>query len=248
MEFQINCTQDGVKSYPMHKHNSFEIMLYLCGEGRMRTPDRDYPFSAGSIIIMPPGTEHGSDSENGFKNISFASDELLRILNLDKPVVLCDNELCEGRQLAEMIYRNRYGGRDYLSALCSAYTHFILSSLKIEDKVSAAVNKIVAEITDNFHDSNISLSGLLRESGYAEDYIRARFKKITGKTPNEFLTNVRIKHACYLMEIYNSMPFSQIAERCGYTDYIYFSKKFRSVTAMSPREYLRGILSPKPTA
>ena len=28
MDLQINCTQDGIKTYPMHKHNNYEIMLY----------------------------------------------------------------------------------------------------------------------------------------------------------------------------------------------------------------------------
>ena len=76
------------------------------------------------------------------------------------------------------------------------------------------------------------------ESGYAEDYIRAHFKRITGKTPNEFLSGIRIKRACFLIETYrDSLSLSQISEQCGYTDYVYFSKKFKSVTGMSPKEY-----------
>ena len=30
----------------------------------------------------------------------------------------------------------------------------------------------------------------------------------------------------------------EIAEKCGYTDYVYFSKKFKSVTGVAPRTYL----------
>lgn len=68
--------------------------------------------------------------------------------------------------------------------------------------------------------------------------MRSCFKKITGKTPNEFLTEIRIKHACFLIEVYRSeLSLSEISEQCGYLDYVYFSKKFKSVTGMSPREY-----------
>ena len=66
MNLQINCTQDGIKTYPMHKHNNYEIMLYLKGTGYLRTKNARYAFSPGSIIIVPPGMEHGSTSKNGF--------------------------------------------------------------------------------------------------------------------------------------------------------------------------------------
>ncbi|MBQ8146607.1 MAG: AraC family transcriptional regulator [Clostridia bacterium] len=66
----------------------------------------------------------------------------------------------------------------------------------------------------------------------------ACFKKVTGKTPNEFLTVIRIEHACFLMDIYHSkLSLAKISEQCGYLDYIYFSKKFKSIMGVSPRKY-----------
>jgi len=59
MDLQINRTLDGITTYPMHKHNNYEIMLYLKGTGHLRTKNINYPFSPGSIIIVPPHTEHG---------------------------------------------------------------------------------------------------------------------------------------------------------------------------------------------
>ena len=91
---------------------------------------------------------------------------------------------------------------------------------------------------ENYHDSNLSLNELLSESGYAQDYIRSHFKRITDKTPSEFLTQTRIEHASSLVETYaNSLSLTEIAERCGYTDYVYFSKKFKQITGYSPRNY-----------
>lgn len=237
MNFQINITQDGIKDYPLHKHNQYEIMIYLFGNGYMKTSVGNYPFAPYSIIIIPPGLEHGSSSESGFKNISVTGD-FNQKLHFDKPVVLSDNDAHEGQFLAELIYNNRYINNDYLSSLCSAYVCFILNNLTLEDNMSIAVNKIISEISNNFSNHNFKLKDLLKTSGYAEDYIRSCFKKLTNRTPNEFLTNVRIKHACYLIEIYaNNMSLSQICEQCGYTDYVYFSKKFKEVVGISPKDY-----------
>lgn len=237
MEMRITCTQDGVTSYPLHKHDNYEIMFYLQGEGHMRTTSKDYAFSPGSIIIVPPGITHGSTSVNGFKNIS-VSGRFENLLCFTETVVLSDNAEGEGRMLAAMIYNNRHKGNEYLSKLCSAYVHFILQNISIDGNINMSVNKIVSEITDRFYDSDINLKQILLKSGYAEDYIRAHFKKVTGKTPNEFLTDVRMKRAVFLIEIYaGTLTLEQIAYRCGYSDYVYFSKKFKKTVGESPQKY-----------
>ena len=241
MNLQINCTQSGIKTYPMHKHNNYEIMLYLQGTGHLRTQNTDYPFSPGSIIIVPPGIEHGSTSEDGFKNISVGG-RFENLFYFKDTVTLFDNKQNEGRMLATMIYNNRHKNNDYVSKLCIAYIHFILQYISAADNISASVNKIICEIENNFYDYDISLRHLLQKSGYAEDYIRAHFKKITGKTPNGFLTDIRIKHAAFLIEIYaNTLSLQQIAEQCGYADYVYFSKTFKSILGISPKEYKKII-------
>lgn len=242
MNLQINCTQDGVTTYPIHKHNNYEIMFYLEGTGYLRAKDANYSFSPGSIIIVPPYMEHGSTSEKGFKNISI-SGEFENLFHLKDIVTLSDNAEGEGRLLATMIYNNRHKNNDYIFRLCSAYIHFILQYINVTEIINISVNKIMNEITNNFYDCNINLRQLLQKSGYAEDYIRSYFKVVTGKTPTAFLNEVRIKHAVFLIEIYaDTLSLQEIAEQCGYTDYVYFSKKFKSILSISPQEYKRNIV------
>lgn len=240
MNIKINRTREGLKKYPMHSHSYYEIMLYLSGDGHLRTPEKDYPFSRGTIIIVPPNTKHGSVSEKGFKNISIGGD-FSHLFYFKNTVVLKDNSEKEGTLLANIIYNNRFKDSAYLSAVCSAFIQFILHNLNLEDDIGSAVNDLVSNITQNFNDSNINLKQLLINSGYAEDYIRAQFKKITGKTPNAFLTEIRITHACFLIDIYkNTYSFAEIAEKCGYVDYSYFSRKFKSVVGKSPQAYVKN--------
>lgn len=245
MNLQINCTDDGVFEYPIHVHTDFEIMHYISGTGHMRTSQGLFPFSPGTIIIIPPGIEHGSISNNGFKNISIAG-SFDRIKNFRSTTVLADNAEKEGTTLAKLIYNNRYTNNEYLKGLCQAYILFLMQSLTIEDNIGEAVSSIIGSATDSFSDADFKISELLRNSGYAEDYIRAHFKRITGKTPGAFLTEMRINHAEFLIDIYaNSLSLEQIAEQCGYTDYVYFSKKFKATTGMSPMEYKNMVQSAK---
>lgn len=234
MSYLINITN---KISPPHQHKNYEIIVYVNGDSVFRTPEKSIPVSTGKIIIVPPYTEHSSLPDTNPVRI-YINGEFNQIFNLHSPVIISDTKDKEGTTLAQMIYKNRYGNPEYVSSLCNAFAHFLLQSIKFDDNISLTVKELINEITDNFHDSNLSLSHILNKSGYAEDYIRAHFKKITGKTPTEFLTSIRIRHACYLIDVYkNSLSLSQIAEKCGFTDYVYFSRRFKQFTGTSPQKY-----------
>ena len=137
-----------------------------------------------------------------------------------------------------MICDNRLSDSEYVTALVNAFTHFLLRNIKVEDEVFSSIREITEKITENFYDYNLDLNSLLNNSGYSEDYIRAQFKKITGTTPTEFLTKVRISHACYLIDTYKTaFSLADVAEKCGYNDYVYFSRRFKQVMGISPRKY-----------
>lgn len=237
MSYIINCTPDGTREYPMHTHSSYEIMVYLEGEGNMRTELGDIPFSKGTVIIVAPEIKHGSESTGGFKNISIAGD-FKGYLNFKDVFSFCDNESGDGRTLANLIYENRYGNAAYLGALCTALISFVTQGIEIQSPIYKSVRSVITQISAGALDSGISLSKILANSGYSEDYIRAAFKELTDKTPHEFLTDIRISHACFLIEVYKTeLPLAEIAERCGYLDYIYFSKQFKKATGLSPSQY-----------
>jgi len=237
MDIKINKTPESTREYPHHSHRQYEIMHYLSGEGEMWTEMGSLPFSCGTVIIMPPGVLHGSSSENEFINISIECD-FDGLLIFDSPRAVGGADCDEGAELVRLIWENRYKSTPYVHSLCIAYAQYLLQKLNIEGGTANAVRSIANRIFDEACDPQIDVNAMLRKSGYAEDYIRMCFKRTFGRSPITFLTEIRIKHACYMIDIYkNSMPLSEISERCGYTDYVYFSKKFKSITGMSPKEY-----------
>ena len=237
--FQIGCKEYSAEATPMHRHKCYELISYVRGSGTFHGLEGDTAVGAGSIVIVPPGVSHSTTPKDGMQSIYIMGD-FGGIFHFDAPVILADNADSEGLALVQMIYRNRYDNREYIAALCNAMAHFVLRNLKTEDSIELAVRTIIYEITQNFYDESIDLNKLLNQSGYAEDYIRARFRQSTGKTPTAFLNTLRIERACYLIEVYHSAyPLAEIAAQCGYTDYVLFSKRFKAIKGVSPRRYKR---------
>ena len=237
MNMYVSKTQKGIKEFPLHKHKEFEIAFYPQTTGELRTLEKNYSFGPGDTIIVPPGVLHGSFTDTELNAIYLKGDFNL-LFHLKTPVVLPDTRNNEARQLINLIYSNRFGNKEYFISLCDAFIHFLASNIEFEDESDKTVNEIIEHFTQHAFDPDINSTQILKNSGYAEDYVRSKFKKVTGKTPKAFLADIRINHARFLMEAYgNSLPLSEIAEICGYTDYVYFSKRFKSITGKSPREY-----------
>lgn len=226
-------------TFPIHEHNFYEIIICTEGEGYLQTETKKIPVTNGTIIIVPPKNLHCCISENKLERI-FINGNFDRILHISKPLVLQNHNDNDGVILAKLIYNNRYNKTEYLPTLLSSFESYILDAIEIDDEMSAKVKSIISEIMEKFSDCNIDLCAILKESGYSEDYIRAQFKIKTGKTPVRFLTEIRIEHSCLLIDMYKkSLSLSEVSETCGFTDYVYFSRRFKEIKGVSPREYMR---------
>ncbi len=223
--------------YPEHRHGFYEIIIYTAGTGYLKTDKGDLPFRPGTIIIVPPNTLHTSHAEGSFERI-FINGSFNWLPMLTSPVSIAEDRGDDGILLAKLAYKNRYKSSDYLASLLNAFTSFIVEAIEVDDKMEATVKAVANELSERFHDSTLDPTEILNKSGYSEDYIRAEFKRKMGKSPIKFLTEIRISHAKLLIDMYKSaIPLAEIAEKCGFTDYVYFSRRFKEIAGCSPRGY-----------
>lgn len=89
---------------------------------------------------------------------------------------------------------------------------------------------------DNNYFKDLSLQSLSREFGINYSYLSQVFKKITHKSFSEYLTAVRLGHACQML-LGTQKKVSAIAEQVGYNDYHYFCNIFKKHFDMTPSQY-----------
>ncbi len=66
--------------------------------------------------------------------------------------------------------------------------------------------------------------------------LNRRFKQATGKSPIQYLQQVRMENAQELLKTSN-LSVAEVAYSVGYPDNSYFSALFRKAVGMLPKEY-----------
>jgi two-component system response regulator YesN len=84
----------------------------------------------------------------------------------------------------------------------------------------------------------LSLQGLCDHFGVSQTYISRMFRKYTGQSFINYLTLLRIEKAKSLLAR-KDILVKDAAALTGFTDQFYFSRVFRSVTGVSPSEWIR---------
>ena len=80
-----------------------------------------------------------------------------------------------------------------------------------------------------------TLAGL---AGLSPSHFSHVFKRRTGKSPIEYLTEIRIRRAKELL-VTSNKRLKEIAENVGYRDEFYFSRMFKKNIGLSPRNFMK---------
>jgi AraC family transcriptional regulator len=90
-------------------------------------------------------------------------------------------------------------------------------------------------------DTGLDLKTIAAESGYSRNYFLRMFRTATECTPHQYFLRLRIEKAQSLMKN-QSLRIIDIAESCGFTSQSQFSRVFRRVIGVTPRQYRRDTL------
>jgi AraC-like DNA-binding protein len=100
------------------------------------------------------------------------------------------------------------------------------------------VKQALQWIEQHFTEPNV-LEDLYQNTGLTSNYLRLLFRKTMHCSPGEYVKQLRMRHARYLLHT-TGLQHKRIASEVGYTDALYFSRMYRQFWGHSPREEQRS--------
>jgi len=100
-------------------------------------------------------------------------------------------------------------------------------------------DETIIEIQDWMHNqyhSQITLEDLAGRFGVSVRSLTRRFRQATGKTPMQYLQQIRLDNAKELLRTSN-LSIAEVAFSTGFRDSSYFSAQFRKAISLGPRDY-----------
>lgn len=119
---------------------------------------------------------------------------------------------------------------DYLTR--SAKTETLVKSSKMSDYY---IKEAIHYMEQNFQ-NNITIEDIAAVCGINRSYFGKIFKNSMGRSPQEFLMNYRMVKATELLKL-TSLSIADIGSAVGYENQLHFSRAFKNIYDISPREW-----------
>ena len=223
-----------------HSHHDWELVYCTGGAGEfVFDGGLVLPYTTDQVAVIPPGMPHANRSVRGFTNIHILMSDLP--LEADRPLIIdgdANRFLYDAFNAALHYFTGSFDGRAFLLPL---YGQLIAASLAVRRpdwQRSEAVHRIETDILQNYANAAYDLNTCLRELPFNAEYLKKLFRKETGLTPLQYLTDVRLRNAANELALYDGKEnISEIARLCGFSNPLYFSRLFKRKYGVSPRSY-----------
>lgn len=226
------------------------IHYVISGKGLYSVNGSTHAISAGDVFLVYPNTEitYIADENNPWEYawIGFSGSDASIILSAtdftkEKPFIKNISYGDKLRKEISLIYDCR--GNEFEHALeMTGHLYTLLSIFIHEAKAQSQENtsNIYVQKSIEYINANysypISVEDIASYVGVSRSHLFRCFETVLNISPKEYLTEFRIKQACYLLE-HSDLSIKVIANSIGFADSLHFSKAFKNTRGISPTYY-----------
>ncbi len=205
----------------------------------LRTTDIE-PRSLESFLRFANGSENNAEDKNLDPFI------LIRGKSRQDIAIIVERSLRENRQ--------ETFGRELMMQLLALELLVTLArglreeweeSLRVRTGKARELVRIARDFIVENHDRDISVAEAAGYVFLSQGYFTRAFRDETGLSPMTFLMQVRVEHACKLLE-QKDIKVSGVADQVGFSSPQRFNAAFRKHIGMTPMEYRRQVLNRRP--
>lgn len=251
----------------MHGHADFsELVIVMDGSAEHVVENERFTIKKGDVFVMGSDICHGYDNVSNFRvcNIMFRPEALLNgdhdikqhpgfhalflleaqlnnAQGFSSRLKLSPADFAELEHLLDATveeYSSDRAGKKTL--LLSLFMQIVVKLSRLYDapakqrEISGMAE--AAAFMENHYMEDITIEQVLEISHYSQRHFIRLFSAAYNTTPQKYLTNIRIRRACALLKE-SSLPITEIALRCGFSDSNYFSRAFRKSNGITPTQY-----------
>ncbi len=206
----------------------------------------------GMVTFMPSGIWNRPDWELPVQTATFGFEEDMTWVSLvdnsgggkkSSLRIIAPALSLEGRSLLKLIRVN--GAHNYndarLGLLVKALLHYCLDVLRqVNEPLSHGKAYhtwyLITNYIEEHYAAEISRDGIGQLFKLAPNYISFLFKQQTGSSFIEYLNNLRLAKACFLLKQYNQ-TLDEVALAVGFSSAAYFCRLFKRCYSITPTEY-----------
>lgn len=239
-------------AYGPHARNHYLFHYVIAGRGTLFANEKVYPITEGHGFLIVPGqiTTYRADERDPWEYTWIEFDGLrvhealqLAALSGAEPVYTPASREA-GRLLQEqMLYIVDHGAANptrlighgfiFLDQLVESSAH---KRTHGEKRLRDFYMKEALAFIEQNYQRDISIEEMAAFCGLNRSYFGKIFRNTMGEPPQAFLLHYRMARAAQLLKE-SKLPISEISPQVGYANQLHFSRAFKGVYGVSPREY-----------
>lgn len=230
----------------------YQLLYIVSGKGHFYFHGEDRVVYAGRMVLIQPRQEQryeyfGEDKPEVYW-VHFTGNDVKNILRsynipMDDPIFYSGASSTYSYLFKEMIHelQNCKTGYEDLLAMYLRQIFLLVQRTRQEERptVSTYIQEemeFARRYFNEHYNEPISIQEYAESRNMSVCYFQRNFKQIVKHTPMQYLLTIRVNNAASLLET-TDYSMAEIAAIVGYEDPLYFSRLFRKIKGVSPRDY-----------
>ena len=223
--------------------DKYLLGLVISGEGRLVKSGKSFGLKEGSLFLVQRDECFCIEGFSGFEYcyIKFLGRRALELI--ERSDVSEDSCVFNGYGEMKDFWLDCLHNADdsNVDLLAESVLLYSMAHLRLTVKKHGnLLTKMLMITDDKFTEATFTLSALAEELGYDAKYLSFLFKREKGVAFTQYLRDMRLKHAIFLME-QGVVSVKNTAILSGFDDALYFSKIFKKYTGKAPKEYIEDL-------
>ena len=230
----------------------YQLLYIVSGKGHFYFHGEDRVVYAGRMVLIQPRQEQryeyfGEDKTEVYW-VHFTGSDVKNILRsynipMDDPIFYSGASSTYSYLFKEMIHELQNCKTGYEDLLTMYLRQIFLLVQRTRQEERPTVSTYIQEEMEfarryfnEHYNEPISIQEYAESRNMSVCYFQRNFKQIVKHTPMQYLLTIRVNNAASLLET-TDYSMAEIAAIVGYEDPLYFSRLFRKIKGVSPRDY-----------